>query len=130
MLGEFKTFILKGNLVELAVAFVLGLAFATLVTAFTGDIVSPLIGLVLRRSNLGALTINVGSAQIMYGAFLDALITFLLVGFVLFLAVKAYNRLHTSGVGDPTSKTCEFCKTEIEIDAVRCPNCTSELQSV
>jgi large conductance mechanosensitive channel len=129
MLGEFKTFILKGNLVELAVAFVLGLAFSTLVTAFTGDIVSPLIGLVVRRSNLGALTINVGSAQIMYGAFLDALITFLLVGFVLFLAVKAYNRLHMSGEGDPTSKTCEFCKTEIEIDAVRCPNCTSQLQT-
>jgi large conductance mechanosensitive channel len=127
MLKEFKAFIMKGNLVDLAVAFVLGLAFATVVTAFTDNIVGPIIGLVVGKSSLGALSFTLGSATIRYGAFLDAVVTFVLTGFVLFLIVKAYNRFRATA--DLTTKTCEFCKTQIALGAVRCPNCTSQLQT-
>jgi large conductance mechanosensitive channel len=127
MLKEFKAFIMRGNIVDLAVAFVLGVAFVTVVSTFTTVIITPLLGLVLGRSDLGNLDITLGKATLRYGLFLNSLISFVLVGFVLFLVVKVYNRFRAAA--DPTSKTCEFCKTDIAVDAVRCPNCTSQLQT-
>jgi large conductance mechanosensitive channel len=127
MLREFKAFLVKGNIVDLAVAFVLGVAFVTVVSTFTTVIINPLLGLVIGKSDLGSLDLILGKATIQYGLFLDSLISFVLVGFVLFLVVRVYNRVRARE--DPTSKTCEFCKTDIAVDAVRCPNCTSQLQT-
>ena len=126
MIREFKAFIMKGNIVDLAVAFVLGVAFVTVVTTFTSTIINPLLGLVLGKSDLANLNVTLGKATIQYGIFLNSVISFVLVGFVIFLVVKVYKRFRATA--DPTSKTCEFCKTEIAIGAVRCPNCTSQLQ--
>ena len=127
MLREFKAFIMRGNLIDLAVAFVLGVAFASLVTAFTNAIVSPLIGLVVGEASLSSLSFSIGKATFFYGAFLDAVINFILVALVLFLVVKTYNRFRAQG--DATVKTCEFCRSVIPVDAVRCPDCTSDLRA-
>ncbi len=93
MLKEFKEFALKGNLIEIAVGLLLALAFATVVTSFTSDIVAPIIAAVLGQPDFDGLVIDVGEAQIRYGAFLTAVLNFLVVAFVLFLIVRAANRL-------------------------------------
>jgi large conductance mechanosensitive channel len=127
MIKEFKEFIARGNLIDLAVAFILGVAFATLVTSFT-EVVLGAIGYVF-GSHVSFDQLGVrrdGVVVIPYGAFLTALINFVLVAFVLFLTVKAANRLRMSP--DETSTTCSFCRTEIPLAALRCPNCTSDLR--
>lgn len=126
MLKEFRAFILKGNLVEIAVAFIMALAFAAVVASFVGDIVTPIIAAIFGQPDFSSLKIDIGDSAISYGKFLNAAITFLIVGFVMFLVVKAYNRM--SGPKAATTKSCPFCKTDIALDAARCPNCTSELQ--
>ncbi len=127
MLREFKAFIMKGNIVDLAVAFVLGVSFATLVSTFSQVFISPLIAAVVGKSDIFNLNFTLGKATISYGIFLSSSINFVLVAFVLFLVVKAYNRFRAQA--EDTTKTCEFCRSEIAIGAVRCPNCTSQLQS-
>lgn len=92
MLKEFKAFLMKGNLVDLAVAFILAIAFAGVVNAFTNVIVGGVIAAIVGKSSLFSLSFDLGKASIQYGAFLDAVINFVIVGFVLFLVVKAYNR--------------------------------------
>lgn len=92
MLKEFKEFISKGNLVEIAVALTLALAFAGLVTSFTENLISPIIGAIFGQPNFDSLVIEMGDAELRYGAFLTTLLNFLIVAFVLFLVVKAYNR--------------------------------------
>ena len=126
MLKEFKAFILKGNLVEIAVAFIMALAFAAVVASFVGDIVTPIIAAIFGQPDFSSLKIDIGDSAITYGKFLNAVITFLIVAFVMFLVVKAYNRM--SGPEAATTKSCPFCKTDIALDAARCPNCTSEVQ--
>ncbi|MGZ8630908.1 MAG: large conductance mechanosensitive channel protein MscL [Actinomycetota bacterium] len=93
MLKEFKEFALKGNLIEIAVGLILALAFAAVVTSLTTDIIAPIIGAIFGQPNFEALVIDVGDAQIRYGAFITVLINFLIVAFVLFLIVKAANKL-------------------------------------
>ncbi len=93
MIKEFKDFALKGNLIEIAVGLILALAFFAVVTSFVDDIISPIIGAIFGQPDFSALTIEVGDAEIRYGAFINALINFLIVAFVLFLIVKAANRL-------------------------------------
>ena len=127
MLKEFKTFLMKGNLIDLAVAFVLGLAFAAVVSAFTEAIVGGLIAAIAGKQSFADLSFTLGKGVIAYGVFLQALIDFVIVGFVLFLVVKAYNRFRATP--DPTTKACGFCRTDIPLAATRCPNCTSELQA-
>jgi large conductance mechanosensitive channel len=92
MLKEFKDFISKGNLVEIAVGLILALAFAGLVASFTENLISPIIGAIFGQPNFDRLVIEIGDAELRYGAFLTTLINFLIVGFVLFLVVRAYNR--------------------------------------
>jgi large conductance mechanosensitive channel len=92
MLKEFKEFISKGNLVEIAVGLILALAFAALVASFTENLINPIIGAIFGQPNLDRLVIEIGDAELRYGAFLTTLINFLIVAFVLFLVVKAYNR--------------------------------------
>ena len=104
MLKEFKEFISKGNLVEIAVGLILALAFAGLVASFTENLINPIIGAIFGQPNFDSLVIDIGDAQLRYGAFLTTLINFVIVAFVLFLVVKAYNRMapKEEEVGGPT----------------------------
>jgi large conductance mechanosensitive channel len=125
MLQEFKKFVMRGNLLELAVAFIMGLAFAAVVTAFT-NIVLSLIGAAFgAKATFSRLTFTVNGTPIPYGAFLAAVVNFVIVAWILFLLVRGYNRI--TGPKPTTTKACEFCRTDIPVEAVRCPNCTSEL---
>lgn len=125
MLREFKAFIMKGNIVDLAVAFVLGVTFVTVVSTFTNVIINPLLGLIFGKSDLMNLNLILGKATIQYLLFLNSVVSFVLVGIVFFLVVKVYDRFRAQQ--EAVTKTCGFCKTEIAIDSVRCPNCTSQL---
>lgn len=93
MIKEFKEFISKGNLVEIAVGLILALAFAGLVGSFTENLINPIIGAIFGQPNFDSLVIDIGEAQLRYGAFLTTLLNFVIVAFVLFLVVKAYNRM-------------------------------------
>jgi large conductance mechanosensitive channel len=126
MLGEFKKFVLRGNLLELAVAFIMGVAFATVVTAFTNIILSFIAAIFGADVSFNQLTFRLNDTPIPYGAFLTAVMSFLIVAWVLFLLVRAYNRLNPP-TQEPSTKPCDYCQTEIHIHAVRCPNCTSQL---
>jgi large conductance mechanosensitive channel len=126
MLKEFRDFVMRGNLIEIAVALILALAFAAVVTAFTNVMLSFVAAIFGADLSFDQLTFELNGTPIPYGAFLTALVTFLIVAFILFLVVKAYNRMRRAPA--PTTRACPFCKTDIAIEATRCPNCTSELQ--
>ena len=128
MLGGFREFILRGNVVELAVAVVIGAAFGAVITSFVGDVLTPLLGLI-GLPNFEDLAVTVGEAQVRYGRFLNALISFLLIAAAIyFLAVRPLNALEERrqrGAEDtPTTKTCTECASEIPFVARRCPMCT------
>jgi large conductance mechanosensitive channel len=126
MVREFREFITKGNLVEIAVAFILGVAFASVVSAFTNVIMS-LIGAIFGGDvSFDQLTVELNGTPIPYGAFLTALVNFLIVAFILFLIVKAYNRFRKQA--ESPTRPCDFCRTDIPKDATRCAACTSEVQ--
>jgi len=126
MFKEFKAFVMKGNLVEIAVAFIMGLAFAAVVTAFTNVVLGTIAYLVGSDVSFDEIGVHKGTELVIpIGAFLTALVTFLIVAWVLFLVVKAYNR--TRPDTPATTKACPFCASDINIAATRCPNCTSEL---
>lgn len=125
MLKEFKDFLMKGNLIEIAVAFIMALAFAAVVASFVADIITPIIGAIFGQPDFSALKIDIGDGAITYGNFLNVLITFVVVAFVMFMIVKAYNRMRPK---DATTKDCPFCASSIPIVATRCPNCTSQLE--
>jgi len=127
MLKEFKAFILRGNLIELAVAFVLGVAFAAVVGSFVADIITPMIGAIFHQPDFSRLHIDIGRSAIAYGRFLNALLTFLIVAVVMFAIVQLYNR--AIGVKAATTKECPFCLTKVPLGARRCAACTSELLS-
>lgn len=131
---EFKEFITKGNIMDMAVGIVMGTAFVAIVTSLVDDIISPLLGLIV-GVNFSELKGTVGDVTFTYGNFIMAVINFLLIALVMFLLLKALMKMQqardkiTGKVKEEevTTKTCEFCKTEIAIDATRCPNCTSQL---
>jgi large conductance mechanosensitive channel len=129
MFREFRDFLLRGNIVELAVAVVIGVAFAAVITSFTADILTPLLGL-LGLPDFSTLTLTTpGGAVIAYGNFLNALISFLIVAAVIFFfVVKPINALEArrrrSLEETPMTKTCTECASEIPLAARRCPNCT------
>ncbi len=125
MLEEFKRFVTRGNVVELAVAFILGVAFATVVTSFVNVVMSLIAAIFGASVSFDDLTFVVNGTPIPYGAFLTALISFLIVALALFLVVKLHQRWVPKE--EPPSRTCEYCQTEIPEKAVRCPNCTSQL---
>lgn len=126
MIKEFREFVMRGNLLELAVAFILGVAFASVVTAFTDvilGVISYVAGGDVSFDQLGVE--RNGQIVIPYGRFLSALVSFLIIAFVLFLIVRAYNK--TRPPTPVTTKACPFCASDVNIAATRCPNCTSEL---
>jgi large conductance mechanosensitive channel len=127
VLKEFKKFALRGNVVELAVAVILGLAFNTVVQSFANDILMALIGGIFGQPNFSTLSVQVGGAIVTYGAFINAVVNFLLIAFALFLVVKAMNRLSGKEDQPPKMAECPFCKTSVPVVATRCPACTSDL---
>jgi large conductance mechanosensitive channel len=127
MIKEFKEFIARGNLVDLAVAFILGVAFATVVTSFTDVVLGAVSYVFGGEASFDRLGVKRdGVVVIPYGAFLTAVLNFVIVAFVLFLVVRAYNRMRKAP--DAVTKRCAFCNTDIPLAATRCPNCTSELE--
>ncbi len=149
MLKEFKAFVLRGNVMDMAVGVIVGAAFGTIVKSLVEDVLMPPIGLLtggLDFSNLfvvlkegtkaagpyaslvdaraaGAVTLN-------YGAFVNTVVAFVIVAACIFMVIQAVGRLqHPAPAGPPTTKDCPFCKTAIPIPAVRCPHCTSDLKT-
>lgn len=133
MLQEFKTFALRGNVMDLAVGVIIGAAFQSIVKSLTDDIISPLLGLFSSgQLDFSEMVIPIGSG-IRYGAFLTTVLNFIIMAFLVFLLVKGMNRLATLGKKPeapkaPSTKACPYCCTEISIKATRCPHCTSQLQ--
>ena len=137
LISEFQAFIAKGSVLDLAVGVIIGAAFKGIVDSLVGDIISPVIGLIA-DTNFSDLVWQVGGVTIQYGAFITAIINFLLMAIVLFLLVKAISHARSLGgklkkgetpaPAAPTEKTCPYCKSTIAIDATRCPYCTSEVK--
>jgi large conductance mechanosensitive channel len=142
MIQEFKTFIMRGNVIDLAVGIIIGAAFGRIVTSLVNDIVMPPIGLVLGRVDFSNLYINLtsttytslaeaqeaGAATINYGLFINSIFEFIIIALVIFLVIRQFNRLQREKEAAPaTSKDCPYCMTSIPIKANRCPHCTSDL---
>lgn len=135
MIGGFRDFIMRGNLIDLAVAVIIGLAFSAVVSSFVSDICTPLIAAIIGKPDFSNLTLELGNGVIKYGAFLNALITFLLTAAVVyFLIVAPYYRLmelrqRGEVPATPTTKACPECLSDIPIAARRCAFCTSPVSS-
>jgi large conductance mechanosensitive channel len=142
MFKEFKAFVMRGNVVDLAVGIIIGAAFGKIVTSLVNDILMPPLGLLLGKLDFSNLFINlsgmpleslaaaraVGAPTINYGIFFNTVIDFLIVALAIFIVIKQINRLKAQPApAPPNTKECPFCRTGIPIKAVRCPNCTSEL---
>lgn len=131
MFKEFKKFISRGNVVDMAVGIIMGGAFTAIVTSLVNDIFTPLIGLIVGGIDFAALSITVGEASIAYGAFIQAIINFLLVALCLFFVVKAMNKLNAKkeeAPAAPTTKECPFCYSTINIKATKCACCGSDIE--
>ncbi len=142
MFKGFREFIMRGNVLDLAVAVIIGAAFGKIVTSLVSDILMPPLGLALKNVDFSNLFVDLsgahyatlaqakaaGAATINYGLFLNNVIDFLIVAFVIFLIIQQANRLKKAPApADPTTKECPYCRTNIPIAATRCPNCTSSL---
>ena len=129
MFRGFRDFILRGDVIDLAVAVVIGAAFGSVVASFVADILTPLLGL-LGVPDFSSLSVSVGAAEIRYGLFLNALITFVLVAAAIYLFIikpKVGFDARMAKEEAATTKTCPHCATDIPVAANRCPNCTSQL---
>ena len=150
-LGEFKKFIMRGNVIDLAVGVIIGGAFQAIVNSLVNDIVSPVLSLattgvnfadkfiVLTTDEVAFATVEAakeaGYATLNYGGFITAVINFLIMAFVIFMLVKTINKVSEIGKkkeeeaapAAPTTKICPYCQSEISIKAVKCPNCTSDI---
>ena len=140
MFKEFKEFALKGNMMDLAVGVIIGAAFKGIVDSLVNDILMPIINACTGGLNFNDWAITIGKAKILYGTFISNVLNFIIMAFIIFLLVKgvaAIEALAVKGLkkkeeeaapAAPTQKVCPFCKSEIAIDATRCPHCTSELK--
>ena len=142
-LTEFKEFVMRGNVIDLAVGFVIGVAFGKIVTSLVNDVLMPPIGLALGKVDFLNLFVSLtgehyaslaeakaaGAATINYGLFINTLIDFIIVALVIFLVIHLFIQLQRKkeAAAVPTTKDCPHCYTSIPIKAIRCPNCTSEL---
>lgn len=144
MFKEFKEFIQRGNAMDLAVAFILGGAFTAIVTSLVGDMIMPIISLITKGVDFSQMYLTLdggsyaslaeakeaGAAIFAYGNFINAIIHFIIIAFVVFILVRSLNRMKKAEVveeEEETEKTCPYCQTSIPIAATRCPHCTSEL---
>jgi len=143
MFKEFKAFIMRGNVLDLAVAVIIGGAFGKIISSLVNDVLMPPIGLLLGKMDFSSLFINLsgkdyaslanakagGAATINYGLFLNTVVDFLIVALVIFLVIRVANRLQRKEpVPAPATKECSYCFSNIPIKATRCPACTSELK--
>jgi large conductance mechanosensitive channel len=134
VLSDFKKFVLRGNVVDLAVAIVVGVAFTAMITAFVADLVTPLIAAIFGKPNFGGLYVTVNHSQFKYGLFLNALLSFLIIATVVFFAVVVpltalMKRLNLVPKEQPKPETreCPECLSDIPVGARRCAFCTSEV---
>jgi large conductance mechanosensitive channel len=142
MLKEFREFIMRGNVVDLAVGVIIGGAFGKIVSSLVSDIIMPPIGLLLNGVNFSNLFISLtgqpyatlaeaqaaGAPTLNYGSFINAVIDFLIIGLVIFLLIRAINRMQKPApAASPQTRDCPFCFSTISLKATRCPNCTSQL---
>lgn len=130
MLQEFKQFVFRGNIVDLAVAVVIGIAFGAVITALVEDLITPLIGAIFGKQDFSALTFEINGSVFRYGAFLNAVISFVLIAAaVFFVVVKPMNMLEARREREEevTSRSCPECLSEIPLGARRCAHCTVEL---
>ena len=145
--GEFKKFVMRGNVIDLAVGVIIGGAFQAIVNSLVNDIVSPVLSLITKGINFADKFIVLttddvsfktveaataeGYATLSYGSFITAIINFIIMAFVIFLLVKGINKFADMGKkteeAAPVTKSCPFCKSEISIEAVKCPHCTADL---
>lgn len=128
---EFREFAMQGNVLDMAVGVIIGAAFGAIINSLVNDIISPLIGL-LFDTDFNALVATVGNVEIAYGAFITAIINFILIALVLFCIIKAANKAKEAASkkepeAEPTTKVCPYCLSEIPLAATRCPHCTSQL---
>lgn len=129
MFKEFREFVMRGNVLDLAIAVIIGGAFGKIVGSLVEHILTPLIGLLMGGVDFSGISSTVGDAVIMWGMFIQAIIDFIIIAFVIFLIVKAVNKMKKAPApADPTTKDCPYCFSAISIKATRCPNCTSELK--
>lgn len=142
MWKEFKAFAMRGNVLDMAVGIIIGAAFGRIITSLVSDIIMPPIGLILGKVDFSSLFLNISgtsyptlaaakaanAATINYGTFLNTVIDFLIVAFVIFLLVRQVNKWSKPApAAAPTTKDCPYCASTIPIKATRCPNCTSQL---
>jgi large conductance mechanosensitive channel len=131
MLKEFKDFAMRGNVMDLAIAVIIGGAFGKIIASLVNDILMPLIGLALGGLSFADLSFTVGDAVIAYGAFIQAIVDFIIVAFVIFMLIRTMNNMKKKepapAPAEPTTKECPHCFTTIPIKATRCPNCTSQI---
>jgi len=131
---EFRAFILRGNVLDLAVAVIIGAAFGAVVASLVENILTPLIAAIFGKPDFSNLSFEINNSAIMYGAFLNAVIAFLLVAAaVFFFVIKPFNllmeRRRKQTEADPTTRECPYCLTVVPVAATRCPACTSELMA-
>jgi large conductance mechanosensitive channel len=144
MLREFKEFVMRGNVLDLAIGVIIGAAFGKIVTSFVSDILMPPIGLLLGKADFSSLFVSLsgqsypsiaaakaaGAATINYGVFIQTIIDFLIIAFVIFLIVKQVNRMQRPAApAAPTTRPCPYCYSAIPLKATRCPQCTSEVRA-
>jgi len=146
MLKEFKEFAMRGNVVDLAIGVIIGGAFGKIITSLVKDVIMPPVGLLIGNVDFSNLFIDLsgkgykvlaeaqeaGAATINYGLFLNTILDFIIVAFVVFLIVRQMNKQQKeeeTAPAEPTTKTCPYCFTEIPIKATRCPHCTSDLSN-
>jgi large conductance mechanosensitive channel len=129
MLKEFKEFVMRGNVLDLAIAVIIGGAFGKIIGSLVNDILMPVIGLLIGGINFSGLSTTVGEAVITWGVFVQAIFDFLIIALVIFLIVKLANKMKKAPApADPTTKDCPYCLSVIPIKATRCAHCTSELK--
>ncbi|HVP35783.1 MAG TPA: large conductance mechanosensitive channel protein MscL [Terriglobales bacterium] len=146
MFKEFKEFAMRGNVLDMAIGIIIGAAFGKIVTSLVTDVIMPPIGLLLGKLDFSNLYLNLsgqpyaslaaakaaGASTINYGIFINTIIDFIIVAFVIFLLIRQVNKLKRQpevAAAVPTTKECPYCLSVIPVKAVRCPHCTSELKS-
>lgn len=141
MLKEFKKFIMRGNVLDMAVGIIIGNAFKDIVDSLVDNIIMPAISCLIGKVDISGLTADIGEIHIAYGQFLNTVLNFLIIAFSLFMAIKIVNKINelnkvamsklgrrsTDEDNKPTTKKCPYCLSEIDINATRCPHCTSQL---
>ena len=148
-MSEFKTFIMRGNVIDLAVGVIIGAAFQTIIKSLVDDLVMPIISIFTKGVDFANMFVVIGegeydtlaaaqeagAAVFAYGNFINAVLNFLIMAFVIFVLVRTINKLREKAAkkeevveAAPTTKKCPFCKSEINIEATKCPNCTSDVE--